>query len=82
MSGRPQTSVEAIYGFVGRTVLKTAGPDAKPPIPFMSSLFVFVPSGSLLGLTPVEFTFISHLIVTLAHSRITSLHIRDALHAH
>ncbi|MCG8563308.1 MAG: F0F1 ATP synthase subunit A [Hyphomicrobiales bacterium] len=66
--GRLQTCVETIYSFVARTVVKTAGPEARPAIPFIFSLFVFVLFGSLLGLTPVKFTFTSHLIVTLALS--------------
>jgi len=64
--GRLQTSVEAVYEFVARTVVKTAGPEAKPAIPFVFSLFVFILFGSLLGLTPVKFTFTSHLVVTMA----------------
>lgn len=66
--GRLQASVEAVYSFVARTVVKTAGPEAAPAIPFVFSLFVFILFGSLFGLTPVKFTFTSHLIVTLALS--------------
>ena len=66
--GRMQASVEAVYGFVARTVLKTAGPEARQAIPFVFTLFVFILFGSLFGLTPVKFTFTSHLIVTLALS--------------
>ena len=64
--GRLQTSVEAVYSFIARTVVKTAGPEAKHAIPFVFSLFVFILFGSLIGLTPVKFTFTSHLVVTLA----------------
>ena len=64
--GRLQTSVEAIYGFVAHTVTKTAGPKAERAIPFIFSLWVFILFGSLFGLTPVKFTFTSHLVVTLA----------------
>lgn len=66
--GRLQASVEAAYAFVARTVVKTAGPDAQSAIPFVFSLFVFILFGSLFGLTPVKFTFTSHLVVTLALS--------------
>ena len=66
--GRAQASVEAVYSFVANTLIKTAGPDARPAIPFVFTLFVFILFGSLVGLTPVKFTFTSHLIVTLALS--------------
>jgi F-type H+-transporting ATPase subunit a len=64
--GRLQMSVEAVYSFVADILLKTAGPEAKPAIPFVFSLFVYILFGSLFGLTPVKFTFTSHLIVTFA----------------
>ncbi len=64
--GRLQSSVEAVYTFVANTVTKTAGPQAESAIPFVFSLFVFILFGSLFGLTPVKFTFTSHLVVTLA----------------
>ena len=63
---RMQAAAEGIYRFVANTVVKTAGPNAKPAIPLVFSLFVFVLFGSLFGLTPVKFTFTSHLVVTLA----------------
>ncbi len=64
--GRLQMSVEAVYGFVVHTIEKTAGPQAKGATPFLFSLFVFLLFGGLIGLTPVKFTFTSHLVVTLA----------------
>ncbi|MDJ0950903.1 MAG: F0F1 ATP synthase subunit A [Alphaproteobacteria bacterium] len=66
--GRLQSSVEVVYKFVANTVVKTAGPEAKGAIPFVFCLFVFILFGSLFGLTPVKFTFTSHLIVTMALS--------------
>ena len=66
--GRMQASVEAVYSFVANTVIKTAGDEARSAIPFVFSLFVFILFGSLIGLTPVKFTFTSHLVVTLALS--------------
>ena len=66
--GRLQVSAEAVYSFVANTVVKTAGPEAKSAVPFVFTLFVFILFGSLIGLTPVKFTFTSHLIVTLALS--------------
>ena len=64
--GRMQSAAEAVYAFVANTVIKTAGPEARPAIPLVFSLFVFILFGSLFGLTPVKFTFTSHLVVTLS----------------
>lgn len=64
--GRVQTAAEMIYGFVANTVLKIAGPEAKRAIPLLFTMFVYIFFGSLIGLTPVKFTFTSHLIVTFA----------------
>tara|TARA_R110000787_G_scaffold37811_12_gene95810 strand:- start:953 stop:1720 length:768 start_codon:yes stop_codon:yes gene_type:complete len=64
--GRLQASVEMVYSFVADTVTKTAGKEAASSIPFVFTLFVFILFGSLFGITPVKFTFTSHLIVTLA----------------
>ncbi len=64
--GHPQSAAEAVYAFVANTVIKTAGPEGRPAIPLVFSLFVFILFGSLFGLTPVKFTFNSHLVVTLA----------------
>jgi F-type H+-transporting ATPase subunit a len=63
--GRLQASVEAVYLLVARTLERTAGPEATPAIPFVFTLFAYLLLGSLLGLTPVKFTFTSHAIVTL-----------------
>lgn len=64
--GRFQASVELVYSFVARTVVKTAGQEARAAVPFVFCLFVFILFGSLFGLTPLKFTFTSHLVVTLA----------------
>lgn len=64
--GRLQASAEALYEFVSQTVERVAGPEARPSIPFVFSMFVFVLFGTLLGLTPIKETFTSHFIVTLA----------------
>ncbi len=64
--GRLQASAEAVYLFVAQTVTRSAGPAAAPAIPFVFCLFVFILFGSWFGLTPIKFTFTSHLIVTMA----------------
>lgn len=62
--GRLQGAVEAVYVFIGQTVVKNAGPAATAHIPFVFTLFAFILVGSLIGLTPVKFTFTSHLAAT------------------
>ncbi len=66
--GRLQTSAEMIYTFVTDTVTRVAGPEAKPSIPFVFTLFIFIWFGTLIGLTPIKDTFTSQLVVMLALS--------------
>jgi F-type H+-transporting ATPase subunit a len=73
--GRLQASAEMIYAFVADTVTKVAGPEARPSIPFIFTLFIFVWFGTLIGLTPVKDTFTSHLVVTLALSSAAFLYV-------
>jgi F-type H+-transporting ATPase subunit a len=63
---RLQTSVEALYGFVHDTVVRFGTAEAKRAVPFVFTVFVYILFGTLIGLTPIKFTFTSHLIVTLA----------------
>lgn len=62
--GRFQLLVEMLYSFVVKMVSDNAGDQAKPFIPFVFSLFLFILCGNLLGLIPGSFTFTSHVIVT------------------
>lgn len=64
--GRLQACAEMIYEFVVRTVVKNGGDEAKPAIPLLFTVFVFILFGTAIGLTPIKFTFTSHLVVTLA----------------
>lgn len=64
--GRKQAAVEIIYEFVAGTVTRTAGPAAIAHVPFVFSLFVLIFFGTLFGLTPLKFTFTSHLVVTFS----------------
>lgn len=73
--GRLQGSAEVIYSLVADTATKVAGPDAKPSIPFLFAMFVFVLFGTLLGLTPIKETFTSHLAVTLALALTVFVHV-------
>jgi F-type H+-transporting ATPase subunit a len=63
--GRLQSSAEWIYTFVEDTLTRFGGPEARRTLPFFLTLFLFILLGSLIGLTPLKFTFTSHLIVTL-----------------
>ena len=63
--GRLQAAAEALYGFVAETVITAIGPDGRRHLPFLLTLFVYILFGSLIGLTPVKFTFTSHVVVTL-----------------
>jgi F-type H+-transporting ATPase subunit a len=65
---RLQASAEALYGFVVDTVQRVAGPQGRPAVPFIFTVFVFVLIGTLLGLLPFKETFTSHLATTLALS--------------
>lgn len=64
--GRMQSVVELVYEFVAKTVKESAGPDARPFVPFMFSLFTFILVGNLLGIIPGSFTFTTHVIVTFS----------------
>lgn len=64
--GRLQASAEMLYIFIADTVLRIAGPEGRPAIPFIFSMFIFILFGTLLGLTPIKDTFTSHLVITLA----------------
>ncbi len=64
--GRLQVSAEFIYTFVEGTIVRFGGPEARRTLPFFLTIFVFILFGSLIGLTPIKFTFTSHLIVTFA----------------
>lgn len=62
---RRQASVEIIFSFVEDTIVRFGGPQARKALPFFMTIFVFLLFGSLIGLTPIKFTFTSHLIVAL-----------------
>jgi F-type H+-transporting ATPase subunit a len=62
--GRLQASAEYIYLFVEDTLVRFGGNEAKQTLPFFLTIFVLILFGSLIGLTPIKFTFTSQLIVT------------------
>ncbi|MCU0892876.1 MAG: F0F1 ATP synthase subunit A [Rhodospirillales bacterium] len=63
--GRLQASAEILYDFVAGTVIKNGGEEARPAIPLLITVFVFILFGTMIGLSPIKFTFTSHLIVTI-----------------
>lgn len=63
---RLQLSAEIIYSLVADTLMKIAGPEARPSLPFVMTVTTFVFFGTLLGMTPLHETFTSHLAVTLS----------------
>ncbi len=80
---RWQSSAELIYEFVEGTVVKFGGPEACRAVPFVLTLFVFILFGTLLGLTPVKFTFTSHLVVTLSLALLVFFYVSWlAIHLH
>ena len=63
---RWQSVTELLYEFIAKTVDDNAGHGARPYLPFVFSLFMFILFGNLLGMIPYSFTFTSHIIVTFA----------------
>ncbi|MBI1207618.1 MAG: F0F1 ATP synthase subunit A [Azospirillum sp.] len=64
--GRWQSVAELLYEFIVKLVRTNAGIDARPFVPFVFTLFMFLLLGNLLGMVPYSFTFTSHIIVTFA----------------
>lgn len=76
--GRLQASVELLYDFVARTVIRNGGEDAKPHIPFVFTLFVFILFGTLIGLSPMKQTFTTHIVVTFNLALFVFVYVIDA----
>jgi F-type H+-transporting ATPase subunit a len=64
--GRLQSAAEMAYEFVAGLVQSNAGPDARPFVPMVFTLFMFILFANLLGMLPYTFTVTSHIIVTFA----------------
>jgi len=75
---RVQAGAEIIYDFVEKTVIDTAGANAKVHIPFIFTLFVFILFGTLIGLSPMKETFTTHLVVTGALAFMVFARVVDA----
>lgn len=73
--GRLQASVEWLYEFVADTVTTTAGEVARKHIPVVFALFSFIFFGTLIGMTPMKFTFTTHIIVTFSLALIAFIYV-------
>ena len=64
--GRLQAAAEMAYESMMSMCVDTIGPEGKKFFPFVFTLFFFILFGNLLGVWPYDFTFTSHIAVTLA----------------
>ena len=64
--GRFQAAAEMAYQTVMNMCVDTIGPEGRAFFPFVFTLFFFILFGNLLGVWPYDFTFTSHIAVTLA----------------
>jgi F-type H+-transporting ATPase subunit a len=64
--GRVQSVAEMLYEFVVDMVDTNAGHGARPYLPFVFTLFMFILFANLFGLIPWSFTVTSHIVVTFA----------------
>jgi F-type H+-transporting ATPase subunit a len=62
--GRFQSVVELFYGFVRNTVESTIGHEGMKFFPLIFTLFAFILTLNLIGMSPLAFTVTSHLSVT------------------
>jgi len=61
---RMQSVVEMFYGFVRNTVESTIGHDGLKFFPLIFTLFSFILTLNLIGMSPLAFTVTSHLSIT------------------
>ena len=64
--GRLQSAAEMAYEAVMSMCVDTIGPEGRAFFPFVFTLFFFILFGNLFGVFPYDFTFTSHIVVTLA----------------
>ncbi len=64
--GRFQSAAEMAYETVMSMCIDTIGPEGRAYFPFVFTLFFFILFGNLLGVWPFDFTYTSHIVVTLA----------------
>lgn len=64
--GRLQSVAEMAYEATLSMCVDTIGPEGRAFFPFVFTLFFFILFGNLFGVFPYDFTFTSHIVVTLA----------------
>jgi F-type H+-transporting ATPase subunit a len=64
--GRFQAAAEMVYDAWMSICIEQIGPEGRKYFPFIFTLFFFILLGNLLGIWPYNFTFTSHIMVTLA----------------
>lgn len=64
--GRWQVLAETFYNGIESTLLESAGEKARPFIPFIFTLFLFILACNLLGLLPDVYTVTSQVVVNLS----------------
>lgn len=70
---RLQSLAEMSYEFIANMVREAAGSEGMKFFPLVFTLFMFILAGNLLGMFPKQFTFTSHLIITVALAMIVFL---------
>lgn len=63
--GRWQVLVETIFGAIEGALLEAAGPKAKPFLPYIFSIFLFIMLSNMLGLIPGVYTVTSQVVANL-----------------
>lgn len=63
--GRFQVLIEMMYKMIENLILDAAGPKARPFLPFIFSIFVFIMTSNLLGLIPGVYTVTSQFVANL-----------------
>ena len=63
--GRWQVLVETIFGAIESALLEAAGPKAKPFLPYIFSIFLFIMLSNMLGLIPGVYTVTSQVVANL-----------------
>lgn len=63
---RLQSVTELVYEFINKVILETIGPEGRKYFSFIFSIFLFVFFGNVMGMIPYNFTFTSHIIVTVS----------------
>ena len=64
--GRLQSVVELVHGFVRDTVESTIGHEGMKFFPLVFTLFAFILTLNLIGMSPYAFTVTSHISITLS----------------